>query len=766
MKPRVSVCTQVKNQTEYLKRMIESVRAQSFEDWELVLVDDGSTEDIKGVVESYNDPRIKLHVFPENRGIPHGFNFAFENAVGDYLQPLSADEWIEKDKFKVQVEYLDSNPSVGCVWGLPWKGEMGERPEWEQYAWKAHNRSREAWVRDLMACQAPIGGTSLLMRKSCYEKIGGFDTQFFQCSDLEWFVRFFKEFDGVLLPFRWGDSDQPKDRLTAPSPENTARFQDDIKRVHEKHKVIPPSGDGKVTVGIPVRDMAGMIVEALDSLKAQTFQGFDIIILDDGSKDELAAALSPYKAHFGERLKFLRFEEGQGIAKADNAMLAMTETEFFCLFAADDVLDASFLQKVIAEFKRNPWLEFVASQTDFIGQDGKPYVGESSMPLIMKAANKTKEQWLHQLWYGNQYFGCGVYRTQAVKQLGGWDVEMGVIMDYDMYVKLLQRENIHVIEENLTHTRIHDGQVSQLRGHEAQLKLKLQYKKAHDRYWAPRMKVILSTPFYEMKGFSPYIYSLQHTIRMLTALNIEHEWWELSGDSYVDRAKNTIMTKFLEDPDATDLFIIDSDMSWDPSGFINMLKQPEEIVVGSYPQKNAWGRWTSTPHLEGNHPVGRVLADGSALIKAAFLAGGFMRIKRSALQKFKDYYSQPRVREDVAQLIGELESAERTPILEKTIASLKELGTIAPLTYQDSSADPNCPERIYTEFSTCEVKGGLRWGEDRVFGKRLAAIGIEAWIYPNIQFGHFGIKGWTGNYDKFLRGKPADGNNANTESMH
>ena len=105
-----------------------------------------------------------------------------------------------------------------------------------------------------------------------------------------------------------------------------------------------------------------------------------------------------------------------------------------------------------------------------------------------------------------------------------------------------------------------------------------------------------------------------------------------------------------------------------------------------------------------------------------------MRIKRSALEKFRDKHPQYR--------------------------------------YQDSSADPSCPERTYVEFSTCEVKDGLRWGEDRVFGKRLAEIGIEAWIYPNIHMGHYGVKGWTGNFDRYLRGQANEQNTANAESMN
>ena len=71
--------------------------------------------------------------------------------------------------------------------------------------------------------------------------------------------------------------------------------------------------------------------------------------------------------------------------------------------------------------------------------------------------------------------------------------------------------------------------------------------------------------------------------------------------------------------------------------------------------------------------------------------------------------------------------------------------------YVDSSVDPGNPERVYTNFFICEVKDRLRWGEDRFFGKRLDKLGIQTMIYPNIDFTHYGVKGWGGNFDKWLR---------------
>lgn len=717
--PKVSVCTSVLNQPEYLKRMIDSVRAQTFTDWELIILDDGSTEDIGKLVADYADERMHYHRFEKNRGIPHGLNFALGDAKGDYVQPLSADEIIEESKFEVQVAYLDAHPEVGCVWGIPgtFAQGKGERPEWEQNVHRAHNRSREAWVRTLITLDSiPIGGATMLMRRTCLDEIGTFDPDYFACSDLEWFVRFFKRFEGVILPYRWADADQPETRLTAPKADSAIKFQQELGRLRLKHQIQLPPTTGSVSIVIPCYNMAQFIKSAIDSVIAQTVADWTLIVVNDGSTDNLDEVMAPYGED--KRIKYFKLPENCGTVRAVNIGLGYVDSLYFCSLAADDTLAPNYLEKVLAEFKKDAWLEFVASQTDFINEAGEPHTQHHPFKDIRKAQNKPRDVWLKELYYGNVYFGVGCYRAETLRQLGGWNADMGVLTDYEMYLRLLQRENICIIEEDLTHTRIHPGNKSILKPEDAR-DLKRLYFEAKKPYYMPRMKVVIATPFYEMRGFSPYIVSLAQTIRQLTILGIEHEYWELSGDSYVDRAKNTITNKFLEDPSATDLFIIDSDMQWDTKGFMQMLALPEQIVMGSYPQKNMWQAWTAIPELVADendpnrmNPRGRMLGNGRALLRSQYLAGGFIRIKRECLEKYRDHYA-----DDV---------------------------------YTDSAADPSCPERIYTEFYTCERKDRLRWGEDRYFGRRMDAIGVDSWIYPDIHFGHYGVKGWCGNYHQFL----------------
>jgi glycosyltransferase involved in cell wall biosynthesis len=125
---RVSICTSVKDQPEYLKRMIESVLEQTEQDWELIVVDDGS--ETPAVVP--DDPRIKLVRWDENRGIPHGLNHAFELAQGTYVQPLSADEWLDKGKLEVFSRADGAAPLMGTVQhacAQPVEASLGAHPD-------------------------------------------------------------------------------------------------------------------------------------------------------------------------------------------------------------------------------------------------------------------------------------------------------------------------------------------------------------------------------------------------------------------------------------------------------------------------------------------------------------------------------------------------------------------------------------------------------------------------------------------------------------
>jgi glycosyltransferase involved in cell wall biosynthesis len=702
--------------------MITSVRASTYERWELIIVDDGSTEDLKGAIQGFNDSRIRYFRFDENRGIPKGTNFAIGEAGGKYICVIAADEVITPQKLAEQVNYLEANPHVDCVWGCPEAARTGSntrwalRPEWEQHGMRAHNRSRAAWLRTLINLEnVPIGGASLMMKASVMKELGGFDESLTIFSDHELYCRFFEKYVGIVLPYRWA-MDKPVGPESVRA-QNQHRAQAEYDYVKQKHPLVPPPVEGvKVTIGIPCYNHARFLPAAVASVLAQTRQVDEILILNDCSTDNFREVVQSDPTFNDPRIKLMAFDENRGMAEAVTQMAYRAEGDFFVPLSADDTLAPNFVEKCLAEFKANPWLEFVASQTDFLNERGDPFEGQHPFMGIPKPENRSREEWLAALHAGNQYFGAGMYRTYAISEVGGWEKQYKVITDYQMYLKLLQREPIRIIEEPLTHTRIH-GENNSLLDKTRAKELPWLYSAARSRFYRKHMKVVIATPFYEVKAFSPYIVSLVNTIRLLTAVGMDYRFLELSGDSYVHRARNTMADHFLRDPDATDLFFIDSDMSWNPEAFVKMCALPDGVVGGTYPVKNAWTQWTSIPMLHqvaGKSELhGRPLGDGTALIEARVLAGGFLRIKRNVLERFRDHYKD--------------------------------------MWYEEPSTDPEEPQHRYTQYFGAGKIGDQFYGEDHWFAHYLREMGVQMFIYPNVDIVHWGYKDFSGNYDRWLR---------------
>lgn len=111
----VSVLVTVYNGEDFLSAGIDSVFAQFFEDFELIIVDDGSTDGTREILNRVNDPRLRVLVNERNRGIPFSRNVAIEAATGRYLAFLSHDDIALPERLMQQVQHLNENPAVGLI---------------------------------------------------------------------------------------------------------------------------------------------------------------------------------------------------------------------------------------------------------------------------------------------------------------------------------------------------------------------------------------------------------------------------------------------------------------------------------------------------------------------------------------------------------------------------------------------------------------------------------------------------------------------------
>src|SRR5262249_52949130 len=151
-----------------------------------------------------------------------------------------------------------------------------------------------------------------------------------------------------------------------------------------------PKVMSEVTVAIPVRNMAQYISATLNSVLKQSWPHFKIIVMDDASTDNTVDIVNSFQ---DPRISLYRLEENIGANAVQNQILARSDSPFFVVLAADDIVEPTFLERLITEFTQDPWLEFVACQTDFIGKDGQPYVEDHPFKHIGKAKNITQDQW-------------------------------------------------------------------------------------------------------------------------------------------------------------------------------------------------------------------------------------------------------------------------------------------------------------------------------------------------------------------------------------
>lgn len=112
--PRVTVLMSVYNSDKYLRVAIDSILNQTYDNFEFLIIDDGSTDKSLDIIKSYKDPRIRL-VSRKNKGLVASLNEGIEKARGEYIARQDSDDASKPERLEKEVEYLDNHPEVGLV---------------------------------------------------------------------------------------------------------------------------------------------------------------------------------------------------------------------------------------------------------------------------------------------------------------------------------------------------------------------------------------------------------------------------------------------------------------------------------------------------------------------------------------------------------------------------------------------------------------------------------------------------------------------------
>ena len=130
--PKVTVLMPVYNAEKYVGEAIESILNQTFRDFEFLIINDGSTDNSLGIIESYKDLRIKLVNNEKNLGLSHTLNKGIELSEGEYIARMDADDVSLPGRLEKQVEFMDSHPHIGiCGSWMQSFDQSGNKGIWQ-----------------------------------------------------------------------------------------------------------------------------------------------------------------------------------------------------------------------------------------------------------------------------------------------------------------------------------------------------------------------------------------------------------------------------------------------------------------------------------------------------------------------------------------------------------------------------------------------------------------------------------------------------------
>jgi glycosyltransferase involved in cell wall biosynthesis len=194
--PKVSVCIPVYNGSDYIAESIDSVLAQNFKDFELIVCDNCSTDNTEEIVRNYKDSRVRYFRNQKNLGYVGNANRCLELAAGEYISIWHHDDCMMPDNLERKVRLLDEHPDVGFVHSnlvlIDVKGEIVSQNIWNEDSRHDYIKNGMVVFREFMS-YLPNGASifigAVLARRECYALVGGFSPELPHCDDSEMWMR-------------------------------------------------------------------------------------------------------------------------------------------------------------------------------------------------------------------------------------------------------------------------------------------------------------------------------------------------------------------------------------------------------------------------------------------------------------------------------------------------------------------------------------------------------------------------------------------------
>ena len=361
--PMVSIYIPAYNAKNTIDRAINSALNQTYRDFDIIICNDGSTDGTGDYLEQVygNHPRIKI-IHQENRGIGAASNACINEAAGLFILQLDSDDELMPDAIEKLLPVIDNDPGMCCVYGrhYKWNEDSQELSE----AWHYPNFTRERMLYGMIVHHPRM------FRKRDWSRVGGFDETLRNAVDYDFFQKLsekgnIQSIDELLYKYtihdkstsirqskiqtsntfktmknalqRMGLSEWNVQKDHAYSGERAVKFSTSI--VNQSQV----SNNIFVSVVIITKNRSKLLSDAMRSVLNQTYDFFELIIVDDGSDDDTEDVVNTFK---DQRIRYVK-KESTGIPKSRNLGTKMSKGEYIVIMDDDDLMMPNRIQEHI-----------------------------------------------------------------------------------------------------------------------------------------------------------------------------------------------------------------------------------------------------------------------------------------------------------------------------------------------------------------------------------------------------------------------------------
>lgn len=375
--PKVSIVIPVYNGEKFVEEALKSAVNQTYKNLEILVIDDGSTDKTEAIVKKFGD-KVR-YIKKKNGGVSSALNLALKEMTGEYFSWLSHDDTYEKNKVEREIVFLREEGYLGKdvivfsdYYLIDKKGKLISESK------KNHLETVNKPEYDLL--KGHINGLSLLIPKKAFDEFGEFDTEKVCTQDYEMWRKMARKYKLVHIPeclvsTRWHSKqvtntnpkvltegnefyislieEVPKKRMIELEGseycfmEELADFYANSvyegaekycrKRMAEILKEAEKEvkkGIKKVSVIIPFYNRADVLERAIKSVKGQSYNNYEIILVDDGSSDDISTIEKQIKND--KKIKLIKNKKNMGASYSRNCGIKEATGDYIVFLDSDD----------------------------------------------------------------------------------------------------------------------------------------------------------------------------------------------------------------------------------------------------------------------------------------------------------------------------------------------------------------------------------------------------------------------------------------------